>query len=100
MRNRILPIAIAFVAAAPCAGFAGDKNKNKGIEVQDYGFGASMPVTTSRSDGGGSTVGRVTHKDISTTKYQDKASPLLMNKVGGGTGPTKPPLPTTSGRRQ
>jgi hypothetical protein len=28
------------------------------IEIQDYGFGVSMPVTTSRSDGGGATVGR------------------------------------------
>ena len=27
------------------------------IEVSDYGFGVSMPVTTSRSDGGGATVG-------------------------------------------
>lgn len=25
------------------------------IEITDYGFGVSMPVTTSRSDGGGST---------------------------------------------
>jgi len=30
----------------------------KVMEVQDYGFGVSMPVTSSRSDGGGSTVGR------------------------------------------
>ena len=32
--------------------------KEKAIEVQDYGFGVNMPVTTSRSDGGGATVGK------------------------------------------
>jgi len=58
MRNSILAIAIALVLVAPCTALAGDKNKSKGIEVQDYGFGASRPVTTSRSDGGGATVGR------------------------------------------
>ena len=30
----------------------------KAIEVQDYGFGVGMPVTTSRSDGSSCTVGR------------------------------------------
>ena len=29
-----------------------------GIEITDYGFGVSAPTTTSRSDGGGATVGR------------------------------------------
>ena len=28
------------------------------IEIADFGFGVSMPVTASRSDGGGATVGR------------------------------------------
>jgi hypothetical protein len=51
MRNLILTIAIAFALTAPGSAFAGDKNKSKGIEVQDYGFGISAPVTTSRSDG-------------------------------------------------
>lgn len=32
--------------------------KKSNIEVTDYGFGVSMPVTTSRSDGGGATVGK------------------------------------------
>jgi len=33
--------------------------KGKGaIEIADYGFAAAMPVTASRSDGGGATVGR------------------------------------------
>jgi type VI protein secretion system component Hcp len=32
--------------------------KTKSIEVQDYGFGVSMPVSSSRSDGGGPTVGK------------------------------------------
>jgi hypothetical protein len=45
--------------ATPCTALAGDKGKQRNVEVNDYGFGVSMPVTTSRSDGGGSTVGRV-----------------------------------------
>jgi len=31
---------------------------NGAIEITDYGFGVSMPVSSSRSDGGGATVGR------------------------------------------
>jgi hypothetical protein len=88
MRNPVLSIAIALVLAAPCTAFAGDKGKQRNIEVQDYGFGVSMPVTTSRSDGGGSTVGR---KQVS--------SPTTKALIGGSTGPTKPTLPTT-GRHQ
>lgn len=34
------------------------KTSTKAIEIQDYGFGVNMPVTTSRSDGGGATVGK------------------------------------------
>ena len=35
------------------------RQKEKGaVEIADYGFGVSMPVTASRSDGGGATVGR------------------------------------------
>ena len=29
--------------------------KNRALEITDYGFGVNMPVTTSRSDGGGAT---------------------------------------------
>jgi hypothetical protein len=60
MRDPVLSIASVFALTAPGSAFAGDKNKSKGIEVQDYDFGVSMPVTSSRpsSDGGGSTVGR------------------------------------------
>jgi len=83
MRNAFLAIAIVFALTAPGSAFAGDKNKSKGIEVQDYGFGTSMPVTTSRSDGGGATVGR---KQVS--------SPTTKAPIGGSTGPTAPPKPT------
>jgi len=83
MRNPILAIAIAFVLAAPCTAFAGDKGKQRNIEVQDYGFGVSMPITSSRSDGGGSTVGR---KQVS--------SATTKAPIGGSTGPTAPPKPT------
>ncbi len=36
----------------------GTKQQDRSIEISDYGFGVSMPVTSSRSDGGGATVGR------------------------------------------
>jgi hypothetical protein len=87
MRNAFLAIAIVFALTAPGSAFAGDKNKSKGIEVNDYGFGVSSPVTTSRSDGGGSTVGRV-------------VSPTTKGPIGGSTGPTRPTLPTTSGQHR
>ena len=87
MRNPILTAAIAFVLAVPCTARGGDKGKQRNIELNDYGFGVSMPVTTSRSDGGGSTVGRV-------------VSPTTKAPIGGSTGPTKPTLPTTSGQHR
>ncbi len=48
---------------ADLAGVVGGGNKAPtkevpSIEISDYGFGVSMPVTSSRSDGGGSTVGK------------------------------------------
>lgn len=83
MRNPILAVTIAFVLGLPCIALAGDKNKNKSIEVQDYGFGVSMPVTTSRSDGGGATVkrsaGTITHRKAGGTQQE-----YLRN----GAGPT------------
>lgn len=48
------------------------------IEVQDYGFGVSMPVTTSRSDGGGATVGRANFDVFTCTKGIDKATTQLV----------------------
>jgi hypothetical protein len=83
MRNPILPIAIAFVLAAPCTALAGDKNKSKGIELQDYGFGTSMPVTTSRSDGGGTA--KVTSSGTLTHR---KAGGTQQEYLRSGAGPT------------
>jgi type VI secretion system (T6SS) effector Hcp len=86
MRNPILAITIAFVLAAPCTALAGEKNKEKYIELQGYNQGVNNAGST----------GKVTHKPVTVIKQTDSASPLLMNKtVGGSTGPTKPPLPTT-----
>jgi len=50
---------------------ARDKNA---IEVTDYGFGVSMPVTTSRSDGGGATVGRANFDVFTASKGIDIAT--------------------------
>src|SRR5580765_2679205 len=49
-------------------------NGKGAIEVQDYGFGVSMPVTTSRSDGGGATVGRANFDVFTCTKGIDMAT--------------------------
>jgi hypothetical protein len=90
MRNPTVAIAIAFVLAAPGIALAQDKHKDW-IEVESYSHTGTQPTAT----------GKVTHKPLTATKRVDSASPLLMNKtVGGSTGPTKPPLPTTGGRRQ
>jgi|SRR5882762_1582112 len=48
------------------------------LEIADYAFGVSMPVTTSRSDGGGATVGRANFDIFSCTKSIDTATPFLV----------------------
>jgi len=48
------------------------------IEVSDYGFGVTMPVTTSRSDGGGATVGRANFDAFTASKNIDTATPYLF----------------------
>jgi len=48
------------------------------LEIADYAFGVSMPVTTSRSDGGGATVGRANFDIFSCTKNIDTSTPYLV----------------------
>ena|SRR5436190_680661 len=48
------------------------------LEISDYAFGVSMPVTTSRSDGGGATVGRANFDIFSATKSIDTSTPFLV----------------------
>jgi type VI secretion system Hcp family effector len=55
------------------------------IEVTDYGFGVSMPVTTSRSDGGGATVGRANFDVFTASKNIDTATCALMDFCCKGT---------------
>jgi type VI secretion system Hcp family effector len=59
--------------------------KNRAIEVTDYGFGVNMPVTTSRSDGGGATVGRANFDVFTCTKNIDTSTCELMSKCCKGT---------------
>lgn len=60
--------------------------KDKGaIEVADYGFGVSMPVTTSRSDGGGATVGRANFEVFTANKGIDTATCKLVEFCCKGT---------------
>jgi type VI secretion system Hcp family effector len=48
------------------------------IELTDYSFGVSMPVTTSRSDGGGATVGRANFDVFSCNKNIDTSTTDLF----------------------
>jgi len=48
------------------------------IEVSDYGFGVSMPVTSSRSDGGGATVGRANFDVFTASKNIDTSTAKLV----------------------
>jgi type VI secretion system secreted protein Hcp len=60
--------------------------KDKGaIEVADYGFGVSMPVTASRSDGGGATVGRANFDVFTCNKNIDTATTRLVEYCCKGT---------------
>jgi type VI secretion system secreted protein Hcp len=53
--------------------------KDKGaIEISDYGFAAAMPVTASRSDGGGATVGRANFEAFTCNKNIDTSTPKLV----------------------
>src|SRR2546427_722731 len=55
------------------------------IEISDYGFGVTMPVTTSRSDGGGATVGRANFDVFTCTKNIDTATTKLVEYCCKGT---------------
>src|SRR3989454_11056854 len=55
------------------------KGSAKPIEISDYGFGVSMPVTTSRSDGGGATVGRANFDVFTCSKNIDTATCALVD---------------------
>src|SRR5215472_1113139 len=63
----------------------GAPTPNNAIEVQDHGFGVSMPVTTSRSDGGGATVGRANFDVFTCTKGIDTATVDLVKFCCKGT---------------
>jgi len=54
------------------------------IEITDYGFGVSMPVTTSRSDGGGATVGRANFDVFTCSKNIDTATCALVEHCTKG----------------
>src|SRR5207253_1919893 len=55
------------------------------IEITDYGFGVSMPVTTSRSDGGGATVGRANFDVFTASKNIDTSTCRLVELCTKGT---------------
>ena len=55
------------------------KGSAKPIEISDYGFGVTMPVTASRSDGGGATVGRANFDVFTCSKNIDTATCKLLS---------------------
>src|ERR1043165_2635692 len=59
------------------------------IEVSDYSFGVTMPVTASRSDGGGATVGRANFDIFSCNKSIDTATWKLFEFCCKGTNIAK-----------
>ena len=61
------------------------KKSVNAIEVTDFGFGVSMPVTTSRSDGGGATVGRANFDVFTCNKNIDTATTKLAEFCCKGT---------------
>jgi type VI secretion system secreted protein Hcp len=61
------------------------KGKTGAIELTDFGFGVSMPVTTTRSDGGGATVGRANFDVFTASKNIDAATCGLMEYCCKGT---------------
>jgi len=61
------------------------KDGKGAIEVADFGFGVSMPVTASRSDGGGATVGRANFDVFTATKNIDTATTALVEYCCKGT---------------
>jgi type VI secretion system secreted protein Hcp len=63
----------------------GVTRENGAIEVTDYGFGVSMAVSTSRSDGGGATVGRANFDVFTASKGIDTATPYLFMYCCKGT---------------
>jgi type VI secretion system secreted protein Hcp len=62
-----------------------DKGDSKPIEISDYGFGVTMPVTASRSDGGGATVGRANFDVFTASKNIDTATCRLVEYCCKGT---------------
>jgi len=62
-----------------------NKGDAKPIEIADYGFGVSMPVTTSRSDGGGATVGRANFDVFTCNKSIDTSTCKLVEYCCKGT---------------
>src|SRR6266496_499899 len=55
------------------------------IEISDYSFGVTMPVTASRSDGGGATVGRANFDIFTCSKGIDTATCKLVEYCCKGT---------------
>lgn len=65
-----------FIKVGDIKGEARDKTHAGEIDVLAWSFGMSQSGTTHMGGGGGA--GKVNVQDLSFTKYQDKASPLLM----------------------
>jgi hypothetical protein len=93
MRNPVLGIAIAFALAVPCTALAEDKDKQRTFEVNDCGFGPTIPVTPSSSGSGAAT------KPIKVSQYATgRRQHSKRSSTGGGNPTTGKPLTTGSGQ--
>ena len=55
------------------------------FELFSFSWGAAQPVSTSRTDGGGATIGKPSPQPFSFVKATDTASPALFLKMCTGT---------------
>lgn len=75
----------AFLKIDSIEGESTDESHPAWIELFSFSWGATQPVSTARSDGGGATIGRPSPQPFSFMKATDKASPVLFLKMCEGT---------------
>ena len=66
------------------AGSSTDGGQADKIVVQSFSMGGSNPTSSTRADGEGGTVGRVSLNDMSISKEVDKATPTIFSYMCQG----------------
>ena len=73
-----------FLEVAEVPGESTDKGHVGQIEILAYSHGVSQLSSGSRSSAGSATSERVTHQDMTITKFLDKATPVFNDKCCKG----------------